>query len=147
MKDINASPPRQYTYEEWNYYLRLLGQDEQDASRHRKPKIHHSRNKDSSPDLGTADEGDNNSWSWLGIRSPLMGSKTEAEWLLQRLTATLEKEMGKMRTPHAKKEAPPISMSDLKKRKGSSGSEPDVANGLKSNVGDAEIRRRGKNGA
>jgi potassium channel subfamily K len=145
MKDVNVSPPRQYTYDEWNYYLRLIGQDEDDASKHRKPRVHHDRNKDSSPDLGTADEGDNSSWSWLGVRSPLMGSKTEAEWLLQRLTAMLENEMGKMRSPDAKKEPPPISMADLKDRKGSSGSENEIKKGLQNDVGHAEIRRRGKN--
>jgi potassium channel subfamily K len=145
MKDVNASPPRQYTYGEWNYYLRLIGQDEDDASRHRRPKIHHDRSEHSAPDLGTADEGENSSWSWLGVRSPLMGSKTEADWLLQRLTAMLEKEMGKLRSPHAKKERPPISMADLKNRKSSSGSEPEFKKRLKSDVGDAEIRRRGKN--
>lgn len=147
IKDINVSPPRQYTYEEWNYYLRLIGQDEDDASKHRRPKIHHDRKEHSAPDLGTADEGDNSSWSWLGVKSPLMGSKTEAEWLLQRLTAMLEKEMSNMRSPDAKKESPPISMADLKNRKGSSGSEPEIEKGLKRDIGHAEIRRRGKNGA
>ncbi|KAF2691837.1 voltage-gated potassium channel [Lentithecium fluviatile CBS 122367] len=145
MKDMNASPPRQYTYQEWNYYLRLIGQDEDDASKHRRPKIDHSRKSNSQPDLGTADDGGNSSWSWLGIKSPLMGSKTEADWLLQRLTAILEKEMEKMRSPNAKKEPPPISMADLRNGQGSSGSEPDVVRGLKKDVGDAEVRRRGNN--
>lgn len=73
-----------------------------------------------------------------------MGKKTEAEWLLQRLTATLENLMNNLRSPDAKREPPPISMADLKNRQGSSGSEPEIEKGLKG-VGDAEIRRRGKN--
>ena len=34
-------------------------------------------------------------WSWLGNRSPLMGETEEAEWVLERLTATLERELKK----------------------------------------------------
>jgi potassium channel subfamily K len=73
-----------------------------------------------------------------------MGNKTEAEWLLQRITAKLEKEMSKLRKPDLKKEPPPISMADLKRRQSSSGSENDIKKGLQRDVGDAEIRRRAK---
>lgn len=117
MKDVDASPPRQYKYDEWQYYLRLIGQDENTPSGHRKPKIKQQRNGSHSPDIGTADDGDTVEWSWLGIRSPLMGNQTESQWLLQRLGATLEAEMRKMRSPDAKKKnnPPPISMAELKK--------------------------------
>ncbi|KAJ4293134.1 hypothetical protein N0V90_008416 [Kalmusia sp. IMI 367209] len=142
MRDVDASPPKQYTYGEWNYYLRLLGQDENDASAHRKPKIHHERKSHDDPDLGTADEGEQNTWSWLGVRSPLMGNKSEAQWLLQRLTTTLEREMKKMRTRNTKSEPPPISMADLKKSEDRSGS--DLEQDLKQDIGTAEIRRRTK---
>jgi potassium channel subfamily K len=117
MSDINISPPRQYTYDEWTYYLRLLGQDEHDASGHRKPEDQHKHSKGDAPDIGTADDGDEVNWSWLGIRSPLMGNTNEPEWLLQRLAAKLEAEMRKMSSPSAetREEKPPISMADLKK--------------------------------
>ncbi|KAF2642892.1 voltage-gated potassium channel [Massarina eburnea CBS 473.64] len=144
MRDINASPPRQYTYQEWNYYLRLIGQDEGDTSAHRKPKIHQDRKANSNTDLGTANDGEEQTWSWLGIRSPLMGSQDEAVWLLQSLSATLEREMQKLRSPHAKKEPPPISMADLKKRDDSKALEPNHEKELQKEISAAEIRRRGQ---
>jgi potassium channel subfamily K len=146
MRDLNASPPRQYTYQEWYYYLRLIGQDEDNATEHRKAKIHHERKDDSQPEIGTADDGENNTWSWLGVRSPLMGTQNEAQWLLQRLLATLEREMLKLRSPDAKKEPPPISMADLKNRKGSETSKGERVNAVQKDLGAAEIRRRGRNG-
>lgn len=145
-KDIHASPPREYTYQEWNYYLRLLGQDENDKSLHRRPKIHHDRGKDDQPDLGTASDGDHSTWSWLGIRSPLMGTQSEAQWLLQRMSSTLQRELQKQRSPRAKKEPPPISMADLRRQNESSSSEHDDGTELREkNVGPAEMRRRAAN--
>jgi potassium channel subfamily K len=115
MTDINSSPPRQYTYDEWTYFLRLIGQDEGDASSHRRPEDQLQHKKGDAPDIGTADDGDTVAWSWLGIRSPLMGNTNEPEWLLHRLTAKLEAEMRKMSSPDEKKrkEKPPISMAEL----------------------------------
>lgn len=142
MRDVDASPPKEYTYHEWKYYLRLIGQNENDASAHRKPRIQHSRKKNSQPDLGTADEGEGDTWSWLGVRSPLMGNKSEAQWLLQRLSTTLEREMSKMRNPNAKMEPPPISMADLKKGGEKSGT--DTEQELTEEISAAEVRRRVK---
>jgi potassium channel subfamily K len=132
MRDVDASPPRQYSYQKWAYYLRLLGQDEADASRHREARIKADRSLTNG--IGKAngdDDGDSESWgwSWLGTRSPLMGNKSEAQWLLRRLTATLEREMMKMRTTKDRDhmEPPPISMSELKKKPTSSGPGKDKA--------------------
>ncbi|KAF2741329.1 potassium channel-like protein [Polyplosphaeria fusca] len=144
MKDIDASPPRQYTYQEWVYYLKLVGQDEEDDSHHKKPRIRHDNSSD--PDLGAADgNGDAQKWSWLGVRSPLMGNKSEAQWLLHRLSAALEFEMGKMRSrdEQLRKKPPPISMTDLKRRDPSnSGSNREGL--LDKDLGAAEMRRRGR---
>jgi potassium channel subfamily K len=142
MKDIEASPPRQYSYEEWGYYLRLIGQDENDASRHRRPEDQHQHNKGDAPDIGTADDGDSVTWSWLGIRSPLMGNTTESQWLLQRLSAKLEAEMRKMSSPNNEKrnEKPPVSMADLKNRDKSKQSKD--GNKLEKDIDTAEIRKR-----
>jgi potassium channel subfamily K len=116
MKDLEASPPKQYTYEEWTYYLRLIGQDEDDSSRHRRPEDQQQHNKGDAPDIGTADDGDTVAWSWLGIRSPLMGNTNEPQWLLQRLSATLEAEMRNMNSPEKRMDKPPVSMTDLRRR-------------------------------
>ncbi|KAF2877014.1 hypothetical protein BDV95DRAFT_481923 [Massariosphaeria phaeospora] len=150
--DVDVSPPKQYTYQEWTFFLRLIGQDERDSALHRKPEVEHKRSKHSSPALGVADggEADNNesTWSWLGIRSPLMGTQTEAQWLVSRLTATLELEMKRMSSHNAaeRNHPPPISLRDLKKhRSKSSGSGSDSEKILSKDLSAAEVRRRGPN--
>jgi len=133
MRDVETSPPKQYSYQEWAYYLKLIGEDEAEAANHRRPPIK-PENRDA-PDLGTAGRSDakhedagvgaTKPWSWLGIRSPLMGNKNEADWIMERLSATLENELKKMRSrdPEEQKRPPPISMSDLRKRNPSSSEE------------------------
>jgi potassium channel subfamily K len=143
LSDMQISPPRQYTYEEWVYYLRLLGQDEEDASGHRRPEDQHQHSKGDTPDIGTADDGDGINWSWLGIRSPLMGNTNESEWLLQRLATKLEAEMRKLSSPNVEErtEKPPISMADMGKHN-QSGKSNGVGK-LKKDAETAEVRHRG----
>jgi potassium channel subfamily K len=121
MKDVESSSSKQYEYHEWQYYLRLIGQDENDPSNHRQPKADTEHDDGKAPDIGSADDGKKMAWSWLGIRSPLMGNQSESQWLLQRLAMKLESEMRKMSSSDEKvrKAKPPISMAELKKRKGS----------------------------
>ncbi|KAK3064793.1 hypothetical protein LTS18_003886 [Coniosporium uncinatum] len=128
MKDAEASPPKQYSYDEWRYYLRLIGEDEEDVNRHRAPPIKPKRHRDTthadgqeqreeSQEVGTAaGAGGNLKWSWLGTRSPLMGSKSEAEWILEKLALQLEKELKSMQAPNQEREKPPISMSSVRKK-------------------------------
>ena len=148
MKDVDASPPRQYSYSEWAYYLRLLGQDENDSSGHRRARIHHEHSNRSTPDLGTADDGDEQAWSWLGIRSPLMGNSSEAQWLLRRLSARLEREMRKMSNPDPKKRRapPPISMDELKHGKQDADARGNSGESSGRTFDSAEARRRGRKG-
>lgn len=136
MKDTDASPPKQYTYQEWAYYLKLIGHDEADPSEHRKPPIkvhrhHRERKVDQKNDvtdekpvnvgltagMRTETSGEPFSWSWLGPRSPLMGNKSEAQWIVERLSATLEKELFNLRNNKIEDwTPPPISMRTLVKR-------------------------------
>ncbi|GME65430.1 potassium channel [Neofusicoccum parvum] len=124
MRDVNASPPKQYSYQEWAYYLRLVGQDEANPSGHRKPLSKPKRGEKQEPDIGAGagtmkfDGEQAYAWSWLGTRSPLMGSKSEAEWILERLSKVLEHELRRLKSPNSKEkmEPPPISMADLRKR-------------------------------
>lgn len=101
MKHLGETPPRQYTYEEWAWYLKLMGEDEDNQSSHRKAPINvrSGGRKDGDLDMqqGTTDDAEQvkRQWSWLGNRSPLMGEESEAEWVLQRLSITLEKELKK----------------------------------------------------
>ena len=99
MKHQNENPPRKYSYEEWAWFLKLMGQDEASPTSHRTAPITVDKSKDEGPDTQQAkiDDKDKSShaWSWLGNRSPLMGEIEEAEWVLERLALTLEKSLKK----------------------------------------------------
>ena len=100
MKHLNSSPPRKYTFDEWAWYLKLIGEDESSAETHRQAK---RKPKADGEGLGAALDGPEGNggmgkkWSWVGNRSPLMGNKEESEWVLERLTKTLERELEKVR--------------------------------------------------
>lgn len=117
MRHLNESPPRQYTYEEWSWFLKLMGEDEGRAESHRTPLPGNKeegkgdakssapggggkgegggkKGDDAKPDIQdpqTDDAKPGREWSWIGSRSPLMGEMEEAEWVLRRLSITLEK--------------------------------------------------------
>jgi potassium channel subfamily K, other eukaryote len=114
--DSAASQPKQYSYEEWTYYIKLLGQDESDSKYHRLPKPaddapgshsheHHNHPTNSEDNSGpntlqpvnscdaTDGEGRPLQWSWIGQKSPLMGDKDEPDWLLEKLFLRLEESL------------------------------------------------------
>ena len=96
LKHLDESPPRKYTYEEWAWFLRLMGEDESSNTSHRKAPIKVKKENGDEPDLqqGQTDDREQlRQWSWVGNRSPLMGDAEEAEWVLERLSETLEKEL------------------------------------------------------
>lgn len=105
MQDANQTPPRKYSFSEWAWFLRLMGEDESSSKFHRKAPVKEERKDGDPPQVGEAandindkaDVGEENKWSWLGARSPLMGETEEAEWVLERLTLTLERELKKQR--------------------------------------------------
>ncbi|KAG5943851.1 hypothetical protein E4U59_007864 [Claviceps monticola] len=124
---LREPKPRRYTFEEWAWYLGLIGEDERDPMRHQKvvPKEKHSRRKGpgdqarqkdavadgifpqtADVDLNSvppgaveaaAELGMINSnrvkWSWVGIRSPLMGGQEESEWILDKLMERLQESL------------------------------------------------------
>ncbi|KAI1419648.1 hypothetical protein F5Y12DRAFT_776724 [Xylaria sp. FL1777] len=102
---LQHSPPRKYTYQEWAWFLRLIGEDESDASTHRKPtrKRHPvDRNKARQPAgerstdevaLGDQPQQARPQWSWVGHLSPLMDTRDEAEWILDKLSQKLREEL------------------------------------------------------
>jgi len=76
MKHLNSSPPRKYSFDGWVWYLKLIGEDESSAATHRKAL---RKPKPDGEGLGAAVMDDKSvEWSWVGIRSPLMGYE-EAE--------------------------------------------------------------------
>lgn len=110
MKHANESPPRKYTYDEWVWLLKLMGEDESSDTSHRKPpakveaNTNPTKNGSQSAELQQGQTEDKDGrilpWSWLGNRSPLMGEAEEAEWVLERLSARLEKELLKVARAH-----------------------------------------------
>jgi potassium channel subfamily K len=144
LSDINVSPPKQYSYDDWTYYLKLIGQDEDDASNHRRPEDQSQHKEGDTPDIGTANDGGEVNWSWLGIRSPLMGNTNEPEWILQRLTAKLEAEMRKMSSPvkEERKEKPPISMADVQSKNKDKGKKENEVGKLEKDADKAEAKHQ-----
>ncbi|KAH6685052.1 ion channel protein [Plectosphaerella plurivora] len=146
-RDAKRKEPRRYSFAEWAWYLKLIGEDEADPYTHRKAKPHvHARKKGGSTPKqltrqstkvengdaqrqqtssadgpaqdkmkeheangeGDSAEGDNHGdldrfvaegdrWSWVGSRSPLMGSMEESEWILEKLTQKLMHELERAR--------------------------------------------------
>ncbi|KAI2468358.1 voltage-gated potassium channel [Annulohypoxylon bovei var. microspora] len=144
-KHLRHSPPREYTFKEWAWYLRLIGEDEGNADNHRRPerrpphphgrgqqqhggrndshshlhphahahphphlhprvhaRLHKDASQSSENSSGSSDErGDSGSaaedrppkWSWVGHRSPLMDTREEAEWILDKLEQKLREEL------------------------------------------------------
>ncbi|RDL37084.1 putative potassium channel [Venustampulla echinocandica] len=106
MKHMNSSPPRKYTFDEWAWYLKVLGEDEESAETHRRamvtpgppsegPKNATQGKMGVGMEAIKAQDGEEGKveWSWVGYRSPLMGHKEEPEWVLERLTRRLEREL------------------------------------------------------
>lgn len=99
---LKTHPPRKYSFEEWAWFLRLVGEDESRADTHTKP-VPKSRKKKQDGTI-EGDEGHEDhehpeklQWSWVGSRSPLMGSQEEAEWILEKLEQKLAEILRGMR--------------------------------------------------
>lgn len=107
MNHLNQTPPRKYTFEEWAWFLELIGEDENSAKAHRAPPVMIDQKDTMNEELrnepsndtgrGNGRDGEIKQWSWLGNRSPLMGNKEEAQWVLERLSQTLEKKLKQQR--------------------------------------------------
>ncbi|KAK5652733.1 hypothetical protein OQA88_9586 [Cercophora sp. LCS_1] len=106
MQHLKSTPPRKYTFLEWAWYLRLIGEDESQADKHRKahshqhPRGHRLRGRKGAREQKAKDKEEDvaelqhiDSWSWVGSRSPLMDSREEAEWILEKLTKRLTEEL------------------------------------------------------
>ncbi len=179
-KNLSTSPPKEYTWEDWEYYLKLMGNeedpvdfpgqrhpdilvpdavrapkgsmsgqgappfransqgsgmqsgsDEKDESSYDEPQrqlmdgnvdrqtsmsqhLHSKRQQRHKRKLRNPDDDYTISWSWLSQESPLMSQKSEAEWILERLSAALERELNRQRKGYRRK--PPVSRKDAKKR-------------------------------
>ncbi|RDA92388.1 hypothetical protein CP533_4714 [Ophiocordyceps camponoti-saundersi (nom. inval.)] len=125
-KHLREDEPRRYSFEEWAWYLGLIGEDERKPEMHRKaiPKEkrkhrhrhghhphkhkharhHHHHQEEPRVEASTTpaevDDGvedDMLKWSWVGKYSPLVGGQEESEWILERLMMSLHESLWKTR--------------------------------------------------
>ncbi|KAI1434733.1 voltage-gated potassium channel [Xylaria sp. CBS 124048] len=89
---LQSSPSRKFTFQEWAWYLRLIGEDESDASTHRGPVARGQLSSQPSADSDDRQAMDLK-WSWVGHHSPLMDMRDEAEWIIDRLIMKLRQEL------------------------------------------------------
>ncbi|EED18628.1 potassium channel, putative [Talaromyces stipitatus ATCC 10500] len=89
-KWVNASPPKEFDYNEWVYFLKLL-----EENKCVKDLKHANHGQDQSEET---------KWSWISHRSPLLGDKSEAEWLLEALADKLERELLKLSDEYRQRE-------------------------------------------
>ena len=123
-KDLSASPAKQYKWGDWEYYLKIIGNEDdpedfpgQKIADVLVPEQLKLAPSDSSDDRSNeqAKKDVLENWSWLSSKSPLMGPKTESEWLLERLSAALERELNRQRKGGKRK--PPVSYNDMRRRR------------------------------
>lgn len=114
-RHLREPKPHQYTFEEWAWYLKLIGEDERDPENHRKPRAKGLRGGglaghdelDNQPACRLNpirnEAGQNIKWSWVGNRSPLMGSQEESEWILDHLINRLRESLSAERRRQLKR--------------------------------------------
>lgn len=93
LKDSREREARQYSFEEWAWYLGLMGEDERDPDGHLEvqtpPK--HRRHDHHWNQQG---EDERRKWSWVGGGNPLLSGKEESEWILEKMVDRLEESLG-----------------------------------------------------
>ncbi|KAH6955671.1 hypothetical protein BKA56DRAFT_563557 [Ilyonectria sp. MPI-CAGE-AT-0026] len=93
--NLKESKPHRYTFNQWAWYLKLIGEDEHNAQTHRKAKLKEKRLDPNDEDLDSE-----LTWSWVGNCSPLIGSQEESEWILNRLIYRLQESLSSERRRH-----------------------------------------------
>ena len=183
-KDLDVTPPKCYDWYDWEYYLKLMGNedDPRDFPGQEQPDImvpktmrapngmmdgaaDSAQESDGTDLLSAKDQSDGQipavdgnvdrrtsadvdldtqrkrqrrhrpkgsdtdsdyllGWSWLSNSSPLMSEKSEAQWILDRLSAALERELNRQRKGFKRK--PPVTLADAR-RSGKKSEEKDDA--------------------
>lgn len=91
---LREDKPRRYSFEEWAWFLWLLGDDERDADRHRKAQPEEKRTHEVASEQNRLHKDPHAvpfKWSWVGSRNPLTADQDESEWVLDRLMMRLQK--------------------------------------------------------
>ena len=90
--------------------------EHKEASKKGHKKRHLKKNPDEEPEYLR-------NWSWLSNESPLMSQKSEAEWILDRLSAALERELNRTRRGYRRK--PPIGLQDAQRNQSGGSADPE----------------------
>ncbi|KAL5627489.1 hypothetical protein BROUX41_003642 [Berkeleyomyces rouxiae] len=119
---VQSKRERKYSYEEWTWYLKLMGEDETNPQTHamarRRAPVIGGPPQPSIPKFkqgtrphdslkarrrhrvrGRHDEKEDDhpedwsGWSWVGINSPLLSNKSESQWILENLVERLRREL------------------------------------------------------
>jgi len=92
LEHIDEEKPRKYTYEEWTWLLRLLGEDESTKEGHRRI----GQPLQDGEEIATPiRRNEGQVWSWVGRESPLMDLQdgSEPRWVLRRLLNVLQEDV------------------------------------------------------
>ncbi|KAF2150403.1 voltage-gated potassium channel [Myriangium duriaei CBS 260.36] len=117
MHDLAADPPKKYSWQEWEYFLRLMDTEEGEDDENQANLVPEALRQAST--IGRFKKGvkaKEQTWTWLGQDSPLLSYKSETEWVLERLGTTLENELQLIRLGkdgERKGPAPPVRLSEL----------------------------------
>ncbi|CAI6080462.1 unnamed protein product [Clonostachys chloroleuca] len=87
---LKESKPHRYTFDEWAWYLKLIGEDEHNAETHCIAKGIEKRQSRNPTHEGSGKE---LVWSWVGSRNPLLGVLEESEWIFDRLAERLRESL------------------------------------------------------
>lgn len=83
---VSSDTRRSFDYGEWEYYLDLIGRGDRD----RGSEACRGEGRGATGDTG---DGKEEEWSWINWKSPLIGERSEAEWLLEGLVEALDREL------------------------------------------------------
>lgn len=73
--DLQADPPKRYSYEEWAEYTRLI----------RFSSLDRGDLLEEEEEVGLVE------WDWIGEDSPMLAEKTESKWILDRLCESMNR--------------------------------------------------------
>jgi potassium channel subfamily K len=117
IRHLNSSPPRKYTFDEWAWYLKLIGKDESTSTTHRKAPLKPKADGEGLGGSATTNvnkDDEDFKWSWVGNRSPLIGDQEEAQWVLEKLTKVLDCELHAIREEELQSEKDRLESGEIK---------------------------------
>ncbi|RMY05659.1 hypothetical protein D0868_06285 [Hortaea werneckii] len=104
IEHLDEESPRKYTFQEWSWILKLLGEDEATEENHRRVGQPVPENAEVATPVCLSPH---QVWSWMGQESPLMSLEegSEPKWVLKRLMEVLELELKRRGDLHVAQEA------------------------------------------